>query len=219
MLTKIKFFKSSRCFLIQFFFIFLIFSGFGFSFKVSEPEPVLIGVEKKLKAKINYFEDSINPQILNQMDFFSSTDLEKYSKIGASEDLAGLWTGTYSLNRDAIFWTNSNLDIEKVFKLIDFRHYNVYLKFNMFNIKKMEIGQEGVNYNSIDVETPNDKQINYWARAKSSNWLEIVRGKVLRMNDNELFMIFQTTVYDRRIPIYAFNGELVLKRKRMRSRL
>ncbi|MBI3590094.1 MAG: hypothetical protein HY094_01790 [Candidatus Melainabacteria bacterium] len=181
----------------------------GLTFKEKEPISVLKSLKTKIKAKINYSE---NP---NQPDFFRAFELGKYKEIGQIEKLTGFWTGTYDLKNESVFWLNPNLDRLKVLKLVDFKTYNVYLKFFVLNNERvlgLQLNQEDINYRTVNIEIANDKQINYWAEASSSDWLEIVRGKIFRLNDNELFTVFQTTVYEEKNPIYAFRGELVLRK-------
>ncbi len=185
----------------------LIFSSFGYVFKENKPVSILKDLIKKVKLKINYVE---NP---NQADFFKTTDMDKYTKIGPFENLTGSWTGTYVLNQESVFWTNSQVERSSIFKLIDFKSYDIYFKFNHSGkFPKLEIGQEGTSYSSVNIEIANDKQISYWAEAVSLNWREIIRGKIFRLNNDALYTVFQTTVYERKIPIYAFSGEVVLKR-------
>ena len=188
----------------------LIFNSFGLTLKTSKPIPILEKIKNKIKMGINYSE---NP---NQKDFFTNIDHEKYTSFGQYRKLTGLWSGTYDLSQSSVYWINSNLDNLEVFKLIDFRPYKVYLKFNVLSDDKLSnltISQNDVDYGSVNIDVVNDKQINYWAKAKSLNWLEIVRGKIFRLNESEIFTVFQTTVYEGKIPIYAFRGEVILRKE------
>lgn len=185
-----------------------IFLNFGFNFKDNEPVSLLDPYEGKLKVKVNFIDSP------RQKDFFN-TELGKYLRLGLSDGLKGLWKGTYELKHDSIYWTNSHTENAKLFKVINFGPYKIDIKMN-FNengsLTDFDIGQEDIKYRSVNIEMANDKQINYWAKADSKNWLEIIKGKILRISDNELFTEFQTTVYENKIPIYAFNGSSVLQR-------
>jgi len=188
---------------------FLIISlNFGFSFKDNEPVSLLDSYKGKLKVKVNFTDSP------HQKDFFN-TELDKYLKLGLPDGLRGVWKGTYELKHDSIYWTNSHIENAKLFKVINFGPYNISIKID-FNkngsLTDFDIGQEDIRYRSVNIEMANDKQINYWAKANSKNWLEIIKGKILRISDNELFTEFQTTVYENKIPIYAFNGSSVLQR-------
>lgn len=188
----------------------LIFNSFGLTLKTDKLIVGLKKIKNKIKMGINYSE---NP---NQKDFFTNIGYEKYTSLGQYKKLAGMWSGTYDLSQSSIYWINSNLDNLEVFKLIDFRPYKIYLKFNVLPDNKLSnfaISQEDVDYSSVNIDVVNDKQINYWAKAKSLNWLEIVRGKIFRLNESELFTVFQTTVYKGKIPIYAFRGEVTLRKE------
>ena len=188
----------------------LFFTVFGFTLKEAKPIPLFKTLKDKIKAKVNYSDGP------NQADFFTDTELNKYSEIGQYKDLEGVWTGTYDLVKESIFWINPKLSKSNIFKLIDFKPYAIFLKLDNTDKRgslKLLVSQEDISYSSVNIEVANNKQINYWTKAMSLNWLEIVRGKILRLNNNELFTIFQTTVYEEKIPIYAFRGEVVLRKK------
>ena len=210
-IAKIKFFKSRRDFYLFFVFFGLILSNFGISLKEGEFS-FFKDIKSKIQVKINYFEPP------STKDFFSNTVLEKYIAIVPLKELNGIWEGTFSLNKNSVFWTNQNFEKHYIYSLISFGPYGIYLKFNnpstsiSNKLSGLEVVQEDVQYDSVNIELANDKQINYWAKAHSKKWFEIVRGKILRINDNELFMEFQTTVYEKKIPIYAFRDRLVLRR-------
>lgn len=207
---KIKFFKC-LCIFICFLIFLAIFSGIsGFTLKDSKLLLLKESLINKIKANINYYDGP------NQADFFTESELSKYFKIGQNEMLKGIWTGTYDLTENSVFWTNPKLDKVDIFKLIDLRTYILFFRFdNTYKNRfpKLSVSQEDIDYGSVNIEQANDKQINYWTNAKSRNWVEIIRGKIFRLNDNELFTVFQTTVYERKIPIYAFRGEVVLRKK------
>lgn len=74
----------------------------------------------------------------------------------------------------------------------------------------LEIIQEGVKYSSVNIDLANDKQINYWTNARNKDWFQVIRGKIFRVNESELFTVFQTTVYEGKTAIYAFKGEAML---------
>jgi len=74
----------------------------------------------------------------------------------------------------------------------------------------LEIIQEDVKYSSIKIDLANNKQINYWTKAKIKDWFQVIRGKIFRVDESHLFTVFQTTVYEDKIPIYAFKGKAVL---------
>lgn len=162
--------------------------------------------ESKIKVKVNYTE---NP---NQVDFFSGNEFEKYEEIGLPEKLDGIWSGDYTLNRESIFWVNPSLDNSHIYNSVDFGPYTISIKFDLVEkvLSGLEIIQKDVKYSLVNINLINDKQINYWTKAKSRDWFQVVRGKIFRVNENQLFTAFQTTVYENKIPIYAFRGETVL---------
>lgn len=205
--SKIKFFKSIRIYFCLLGGFSLVFSSFGFRFKEGAPKS-FINVKSKLKVKINYNE---NP---NKPDFFTKTETAEFIDFGDFKDLDGIWTGSYSLNEGSIVWTNPNIsaeDSKRIFDLIYTGPYNIYLKFSLTDrLKELSISQENIQYNSINFEQVSNNQINYWAKASTKNWLEVIRGKVYRLKEDKLFTIFQTTVYEGKIPIYAFYGEAML---------
>lgn len=209
MRANIKFFKSFQSIFCILSIITFIFCSFCFSFEESDSNHNKDEENQleQIKVRVDYTE------IPNQASFFKNTKFEKYREIGETRDLTGIWTGTYNLKKSSVFWTRSNLESINILKSIDFRPYNVYLRFGSKDFERypeMEISQEGVDYSSVNIKFANNKQINYWAKATSKNWLEVIRGKIMRLNENELFTEFQTTVYDGKIPIYAFRGEVVL---------
>lgn len=206
---KIKFFKSLWESLFLSLFLAFYPAGITFGFKEVQPFGFLDGVKSKIKVKVNYLEGP------SQAGFFTNTELDKYIDLGPFENLEDAWLGKYSLIQESIFWTNPNLNKYKIFNLIGFGQYDISLKFNLASDNRLsclEIFQEGVKYGSVNIELPNNKQINYWTKATSSSWIEIIRGKIMRVNDEELFTEFQTTVYEERTPIYAFHGQSVLRR-------
>ncbi len=165
--------------------------------------------ESELKVKVYYSE---NP---NQADFFSSTEFDKYSEIGPYEKLDGTWSGNYTLDQESIFWTNPSLDNNHLYNSVDFGPYTIGIKFDLIEktaLSGLEIIQKDVKYSSVNFDLANDKQINYWTNAKSRYWFQVIRGKIFRVNENQLFTVFQTTVYENKIPIYAFKGEATLER-------
>ena len=210
-IMKIKYFKSWRGFYVLLAGFSLILGTLGLNLKESK-ESLLQNIKSKVKVKINYFESP------NNKDFFSNTKLEKYIQILPLKELSGTWGGIFHLDKDSVFWINPNFEMQDVHRLITLGPYSIYLKFNNPSTSKsnklsgLEIVQEDVKYDSVNIELANDKQISYWAKAHSKKWFEIIRGKILKVNDNELFMEFQTTVYEKKIPIYAFRDELVLKK-------
>ena len=163
----------------------------------------------KIKVKVNYTE---NP---NQGDFFTSNEFEKYREIGSTEKLDGIWSGNYTLDRESIFWVAPLLDNNQVYDSIDFGPYGLNFKFNLIEktiLSSLEIIQEDITYSLVNIDIANDKQISYWTKAKNGDWFQVIRGKIFRVNENQLFTVFQTTVYEGKIPIYAFKGETILNR-------
>jgi hypothetical protein len=166
----------------------------------------------KLQLMINYDE------VLAQPDFFTCDDLKKYSSIGQIKNLKGLWSGTYKLGPKSIYWTNPKLDKEKILSNIKFASYKIFLNFNVSDsetlskLLSIDIVQRDIKYGSTGLQIQNEKQINYWTTAKIDNWVQIIRGKVFRVNKNELLTIFQTTVYERKTPIYAFEGVAIINK-------
>ena len=193
--------------------VLVIFLNFGFKLKESEPHSFLKELKNKLNVKINYYETPV------QSDFFTSSENcekpEKCIGIGSVEELGNLWRGKYDLVKESIFWVNPSLSKNKIYNLIHFGPYEISFRFKLLGEKRLsgvDVLQEGVKYYPANVEIANDKQINYWTKAMTENWLEIIRGKMFRKNEDELFTIFQTVVYEEKLPIYAFRGESVLKK-------
>ena len=189
--------------------VFLLFPSNSYE---AEHSGIIQDEEGKIKVKVNYSE---NP---NQLDFFTNNEnieLSKYIDLGAIQKLEGFWSGTYYLDKGSIIWTNPNLNDSKIYNSIAFGPYTIHIRFNLIDgirLSGVDIVQEDITYASINIELANDKQINYWTTASNKNWIEIIRGKIFRMNDNELFTVFQTTVYEGKTPIYAFRGEAILRR-------
>lgn len=202
---KITFFKSLRILTI----LSLVFLVFGFTFKEDKPLSFFKDLKSKIKVKVNYNEGP------NQEDFFAQSESNTYVSLGPVEKLEGFWSGKYTLNKQDIFWINPHLDSSKIYSTVGFGQYDIDLKFYLTHDKGsliIEIFQDKVNYGLVNIEILSNKQINYWTKANSSNWLEIVRGKIFRVDNDKLFTQFQTTVYEDRIPIYAFRGEATLRR-------
>ncbi|MBI2996151.1 MAG: hypothetical protein HYY52_05530 [Candidatus Melainabacteria bacterium] len=184
--------------------VFLLFhtlSTLGIGFKEEQSR-------SNIKAKINYLE---NP---NKPDFFTSTEKNNYIELGNLTTLQGTWSGSFALDKSSIIWENHGTVKKNVYDLIKFGSYNILFNFYTHDNKlsDLKILQDEIKYGFVNVEVFNKSQINYWTKATSLDWNEIVRGKIFRINDNELFTIFQTTVYENKIPIYAFRGEAILSR-------
>lgn len=161
----------------------------------------------KLKVKIHYREGP------NSSSFFdlSGKGLKLTDKL---DELNGLWSGSYELEEKSIFWINPALLPNEVYKAVSFGPYGFYLNLN-FDDKKngeIEITQSDLKYGPVNFFVVNNEQINYWTCATNKDWTEIVRGKIYRSKPGSLYTVFQTTVYQDRIPIYAFQGESVLVR-------
>lgn len=165
--------------------------------------------KSKLEVKVNYDES------LNQPSFFTNTNISEYVEVGQVKKLKGLWSGNFQLTKKSIFWTNPKQDKNEIINSIRYGPYKIFLNFNLGindRLVSIDIGQEEVMYGSINVQLANKKQINYWATANSDKWFEVIRGKVFRVNKDKLFTVFQTTVYEKKIPIYAFEGIAVLEK-------
>ena len=163
----------------------------------------------EIKVKVDYTE---NP---NQANFFNNKEFERYKKIGQYEKLDGSWSGRYIVSRESIFWVNPTLDDNNIYNSVDFGPYSISLKFDLIDkaiLSGLEIIQKDVQYGPVKINLANDKQINYWTEARNRDWVQVVRGKIFRANENQLFTVFQTTVYENKTPIYAFRGEAFLKR-------
>lgn len=187
--------------------VLLSFFSSGFVFKEVNLKE-FVQDKGKLKVKINYTEGP------NQADFFIKKEEGNFLKLDNDSSLIGKWHGKFELKRDSIYWINSGIS-KKIINTINFGQYNVFFNFNPANKKnklKLEVSQEDISYESVNVSFLDDYKISYWTSAKSLNWLEVIRGKVFKLSNNELFCKFQTTVYEEKIPIYAFRGETVLYR-------
>ena len=207
---KIKFFKSF-CKFVFYLLIFIVFSkSYAFPLKGDKtplyPEK---GEKQKIKAGINFREGVV------ESDFYVNSDLNKYKGLGNSQLLAGIWFGYFKLLPSNVFWINPDLERGKILNRIEFGPYSVYLKLDADNDGRkadLYIGQNDIEYSSVNIERVNDKQINYWAKAVTKNWDEAIRGKIFRTDESKLFTQFQTAVYEDKIPIYAFRGEVSLKK-------
>ena len=172
----------------------------------------ILGTKKNqnnLKIKVNFNEGP------NKEDFFLNNDIEHYTQVTSFNELESTWIGTYELTPKSIFWTNPN---SKKTTLTYFGPYNIRFNFGAPAINRnssLEIIQEGTEYKNVKLQLANNKQVNYWADVISKRWIEVVRGKIFKRNDNELLCVFQTTVYENKVPIYAFNGEVILTRRRL----
>lgn len=211
MSVKIKNFKCSEQILYCIILFLLVLNNQGFVFKESSSKSALknTSASERIKAKIHFSD------MPNQSDFFTNSDLGKYSEIGNSEKLKGIWSGQYNLMSEAIYWFNPAINKNKIISLIDFKDYTLDLKILPQDSRglTLQLSQESVSYSSVNIAFENKRQLNYWAKLSADNWFEVVRGKIFRINEDELFTVFQTTVYEERTPIYAFNGEMVLSKK------
>lgn len=163
----------------------------------------------KLEVKVSFDEDINNPS------FFSNPNLSKYLEVGQVKKLKGLWSGSYQLTKKSIFWINPKLNKNEIINSIQYGPYKILLNFNLGQDERLEsidIGQEDIMYGSINVGFANKKQINYTATANTDKWFQVIRGKVFRVNKDNLLTVFQTTVYEKKTPIYAFEGIAVLVR-------
>ena len=182
----------------------------SFGFKLSKTQFLderLNFFKVKLKIKVN--------ETPNQPDFFTSPDIGQIPQFGEIKSLEGEWVGDYNLDPESIFWINPNLEKSKIVSSIKFGQYKIYFKFDYIESQKLtnlRIAQELIKYDFVNIEIVDKKQINYWAKALSNNWLEVVRGKIFTKRSGELITIYQTTVYEGGIPIYAFKGESLLSR-------
>ena len=205
--SKIKYFKSlgllSSC-------LILILSMSTYSDALEEVRSNDYPENKdSLKVKINFNE---NP---NALDFFKLDNNSRFVEFHEFEDLKNIWSGHYEIVKDSVYWTNPDINNNQIYDLINFGQYDLSLKFNLLDEKilsGLEVIQDEISYSSVNIEVLNNKQINYWTKAKIKDWFEIIRGKIFKIGDNQLFMVFQTTVYKKNIPIYAFRGDTVLSK-------
>ncbi len=163
----------------------------------------------KIELKLNYQEN------LYQPDFFFNDNQDKYLEIGQLKDIHGVWIGSFQLTDRSLYWINSKLDRNRVLRSVKYGPYKMGIQFETNladNLIDLRIVQKEVNYESINFQIYNKKQINYWANVSSDKWYEVVRGKIFRVNQKELLTIFQTTVYEGKTPIYAFEGVAVLNK-------
>lgn len=184
-----------------------LFLSFGFTYKEGKLLELFRGIQDKVKLKVNYTEGP------KQGEFFNEFTSGNFINFDSLILLSGQWSGEFNLTKESIFWTNPNLDKLKLYKVIQFGLYKLFFenKLSQGKLINLEIRQEDVKYSQVLFEVLNNKkQINYWTRAANLNWVETIRGKIFMLNDAELFTVFQTAVYEDKIPIYAFRGEVVL---------
>lgn len=209
MVPKIKFFKSF-CLSFLYILIFITFSGsYGFTLQ-GDKQPMYVEEkeEYRIRIGINFCERPINS------DFYIDSDLNNYKDLGGNKSLLGTWSGSFNLQLSNVNWVNPELKREKILSNVEFGPYLLFLKFNYDDGGRetnLYIGQNNVDYSSVNIEKINKKQMNYWAKGITKNWIETIRGKIFRTNDDELLTHFQTVVYEDKIPIYAFQGEVNLK--------
>lgn len=182
----------------------------GVPIKESGPLRFFNDIKSKLKVKVHYNEGP------SDSDFFSTLNFSKYKYIslGALEKLNGSWVGTYQLSNESLSWINPAFEKQKIYKEVRLGTYKLLIGFAYNSNKRqlqMNIVQEDVKYGFVNLNILKDnKQINYWAKASSLNWVEIIRGKIKRLNDKELYTEFQTVVYEGKTPLYAFKGGAIL---------
>lgn len=210
MFTKIRFIKSLSSLTFFSFIIICCFFSFGVGYKEEKLKSFIGYLKDKVRLKASYVE---GPQ---QSDFFVEIPYSENPALFSLLDLPlGEWSGEFTLNKESIFWTNPALDKKKIYNAIQYGPYSFFLK-TLVNANKLvgiEVRQEDIGYGQVNFEVVRNKnQINYWTKATSLSWLETIRGKIFRVKEDELYTVFQTTVYEDKIPIYAFRGEAVLKR-------
>lgn len=210
MQPKIKFFKSS--FILAFYvLVFIVFTGnHAFSSKEDKNNDNSVkNQDQKIKTRINFLDGVV------ESDFYLNSYLNQYKNLGGSEVLLGVWSGYFNLLPSSVFWINPELERKEIFKKIEFGPYSLKLRFDTSHDGReasLYIGQNDIEYSSVNIEKINEKQINYWAKAITNNWNEAIRGKIFRTDESKLFTQFQTAVYEDKIPIYAFKGEVSLKK-------
>ena len=186
------------------------FDSIEFAFDEDTPEPgTSTKLPEKIKAMLNY---DVRP---NRSDFFSRNDLGEAIDLQPEKELGGIWVGTYTLNEKSIKWINSKTPHHEVFNSIEFGDYNFSLKFDVNSIGRiidLSVAQDGFDYDSINFQRLDDKKLTYWTRAVSKDWVEVIRGKLIRKSKDEILTIFQTTVYKENTPIYSFRGKSSMKK-------
>ena len=208
-MKRLYFFKPSFFDFIFVCFVVLTCLNLGFSQKqdISKADK---RNQDNLKIKVNFNESP------NKEDFFSeNNETRNYNQIIALQDLKGTWIGKYELIPKSIFWINQNPKKTFFLNSTYFGPYNIQFDFISSpggNNSGLEIIQDDTKYKNVTFQLANDKQINYWADAVTKNWSEVIRGKIFKINDTELLCMFQTTVYENKVPIYAFNGDVVLSK-------
>ena len=164
--------------------------------------------EGKLQVKITYSDN------VDSSSFFelSNEDGLRYLDLGAPEALNGIWKGSYNLNEDSVYWVNPEVEKNQILNSISLGDYKLSLKIisDEHKVNDLVILQDKLNYGPVNVKIVKSKQINYWTKALNQNWVEVIKGKILRSNVSSLYTEFRTTVYDKGIPIYAFQGKTVL---------
>lgn len=210
---KIKFVQSLGGLAFPLLSLFVVFFSFGVGYKEEKLKSFIGHLKNKVKLKASYVEGP------HQSDFFIENPESDNFAFFNLFDLPrgdGKWSGEFALSKESIFWTNPSLDKEKIYDLIQFGPYRIFLKtrVNSDKLLGIEIKQEDIGYGQVNFEIARNKsQINYWTKAKSSSWLETIRGKIFKVNEKELYTVFQTTVYEDKIPIYAFRGEAYLRKE------
>lgn len=210
--------KKNKCiltFITLFYFLCLglcslpAYNNIEFAFDEDKPErkkPLPIKTQK-IKAELVFTE---NP---NKEDFFSRNDLGTAIDLEPLSEIKGNWSGQYDLSEKSIKWINPTFNQSKVFKKVEFGKYLINLNFIFSGSNRLEelnINQDQFDYGHIYFRKLDSQRLIYWTSALSGKWTEVIRGKMVRKSKDEIYTIFQTTVYEEGIPIYAFRGEAIL---------
>lgn len=144
--------------------------------------------------------------------FFEKDNLGKTIGLGESKNLNGLWVGDISFSNESIVWKSSNFKSSSNVNIFDLKNLNLNIASDTLYIQKIKIDLGNLKYGQINFQKVSDEKINFWSNTEYENKNYILRGKLVRITDNELFTVLLITVYDKNIPLYAVEGQSILKK-------
>jgi hypothetical protein len=185
----------------------LDFQDVEFAFDEDEPDKEV--TESKDLVKKSF---SKGP---NKADFFVNKINEKNILLGTLNNLSGKWVGQYSLANNSISWIGKEFSSDSVGRIENFGKNDFIINFNFDEIgskNKFSIIKHEQEFGQVNFQIVKDKQLNYWSKSVNNELVQVLRGKLIRKNENELVTVFQITAYQNNAPIYAFISQVLLKR-------